>query len=164
MKPKPGKPSSREEAAAAAKDARRAGKKVVFTNGCFDLLHAGHVHCLEMARKSGDLLIVGVNSDESVRRLKGQGRPILPQEERAELLLGMRTVDLVFVFDEETPRDSILNIRPDIIVKGSDWEIEDVVGRSEVESWGGTVKIIPHRPGASTTSILEKIRKRFGSR
>lgn len=164
MKPEPGKPVSREDAAEAAADARRAGKKVVFTNGCFDLIHAGHVHCLEMARKSGDLLIVGVNSDESIRRLKGQGRPILPQEERAELLLGMKAVDLVFVFDEDTPRDSILNIRPDLIVKGGDWKIENVVGRSEVESWGGSVKIIPNRPGISTTSILERIRERFGSR
>lgn len=158
------KPVSREDAARVAEEARRGGKKVVFTNGCFDLIHAGHVHCLEMARKCGGILIVGVNSDESVRRLKGQGRPILPQAERAELLLGMKAVDLVFVFDEDTPRESILSVRPDLIVKGGGWKMENVVGRSEVESWGGSVKIIPHRPGTSTTSILERIRERFGSR
>jgi D-beta-D-heptose 7-phosphate kinase/D-beta-D-heptose 1-phosphate adenosyltransferase len=151
-----------EAAAAAAAAARRSGRSVVFTNGCFDLLHAGHLHCLEEARRAGDLLVVAVNSDESVRRLKGEGRPVLPGQERAELLAGLRAVDLVFLFDEDTPLESIRRVRPDVLVKGGDWRPEDVVGRREVESWNGRVLIVPTRPGDSTSSLVERIRERFG--
>lgn len=151
-----------EAAAAAAAAARRAGKVVVFTNGCFDLIHAGHLHCLVEARRAGDFLIVAVNSDASVRRLKGEGRPVLPGQERAELLAGLRAVDLVFLFDEDTPLESIERIRPDVLVKGGDWRPEDVVGRREVESWGGQVLIVPTRPGSSTSSLVDRIRHRFG--
>lgn len=153
---------SLQAAAAAAAAARGAGKTVVLTNGCFDLFHAGHLHCLEQARRAGDLLIVALNSDASVRRLKGPGRPILPAPERAELLAGLRVVDLVFLFDEDTPLESILRIRPDVLVKGGDWRPEDVVGRREVESWQGRVLIVPARPGDSTSSLVERIRERFG--
>ncbi|MBI4161230.1 MAG: D-glycero-beta-D-manno-heptose 1-phosphate adenylyltransferase [Acidobacteria bacterium] len=155
-----GRVVSLEAAAAAAAEARRTGKRVVFTNGCFDLIHAGHLHCLEEARRAGDLLIVGMNGDASVRRLKGPGRPLLPQEERVEVVAGLRAVDLVFLFEADTPLESILAIRPDVLVKGGDWAREEIVGRREVESWGGEVIVVPPRPGLSTTAILERIRKR----
>ena len=155
---------SLEAAAAAAKTARREGKRVVFTNGCFDLIHAGHVQCLQAARESGDFLIVGLNSDQSIRRLKGEGRPIFPQEDRAELIAGMQAVDRVFLFGEDTPLESIRRIRPDRIVKGGDWEPDQVVGRKEVESWGGDILTVPLRTGRSTTSLLEEIRRKLGRR
>jgi D-glycero-beta-D-manno-heptose 1-phosphate adenylyltransferase len=137
---------------------KRNGKRVVFTNGCFDLLHPGHIHSLEAARALGDALIVGINSDESVRTLKGAGRPLIPAEERAEILASMECVDSVVIFDELTPQKVIATILPDILVKGSDWPGNQIVGREEVEKAGGKVILIDNLPGYSTTEILKKIR------
>jgi len=137
---------------------KRNGKRVVFTNGCFDLLHPGHIHSLEAARALGDFLIVGVNSDESVRTLKGAGRPLIPAEERAEILASLECVDGVLIFDELTPQKVIAGLQPDILVKGSDWPGNQIVGREEVEAAGGKVVLIDVVPGYSTTEILKKIR------
>ncbi len=137
---------------------KRNGKRVVFTNGCFDLLHPGHIHSLEAARALGDALIVGINSDESVRTLKGAGRPLIPAEERAEILASMECVDGVVIFDELNPQKVIATILPDILVKGSDWPGNQIVGREEVEKAGGKVILIDNLPGYSTTEILKKIR------
>jgi D-beta-D-heptose 7-phosphate kinase / D-beta-D-heptose 1-phosphate adenosyltransferase len=139
---------------------KRNGKRVVFTNGCFDLLHPGHIHSLEAARGLGDFLIVGINSDESVRTLKGEGRPLIPAEERAEILASLECVDSVLVFDELTPQKVIAALSPDILVKGSDWAGNQIVGREEVEAAGGKVVRIDVVPGYSTTEILKKIRGR----
>ena len=138
---------------------RRGPRRVVFTNGCFDLLHPGHIHTLEMARSLGDLLVVGVNSDRSVRALKGPSRPLLPESERAEILAALQAVDFVVLFDEDTPRELIARLRPDVLAKGADWGADEVVGRQEVESGGGRVVLLPLDPGYSTSAILEKIRK-----
>lgn len=136
---------------------RRDREKVVFTNGCFDILHAGHVDYLEKARKLGDLLVVGMNSDSSVRRIKGKGRPILPQSMRAKLLSALKPVDYVVIFDEDTPLNLIKSIRPHVLVKGGDWEIHRIVGREFVESYGGEVVTIPFTYEISTSSIIERI-------
>ncbi len=136
---------------------RRAGKQVVFTNGCFDLLHAGHVRYLGQARDEGDLLVVGLNSDRSVRALKGPGRPLVAQEERAQLLAALEMVDYVVIFDEATPRELIKALHPRVLVKGGDWKKEEIAGADEVEAEGGRVVIVPLVPGRSTTSLLEKI-------
>ena len=136
---------------------KRNGDRVVFTNGCFDLLHPGHVRCLEQARALGDLLVVGVNSDSSVRQLKGDARPILSQDERAEILAALAAVDYVVIFDEPTPRALIARLRPDVLVKGGDWSPDEIVGREEVEAAGGRVISIPLEPGYSTSSIIERI-------
>lgn len=137
---------------------KRNGRRVVFTNGCFDLLHPGHLETLEKARRHGDALVVGVNSDRSVRAMKGAGRPILPERERAEILAALECVDGVVIFDEPTPRETIAALLPDILVKGGDWASDAIVGREEVESAGGKVISIPVVAGFSTTAILEKIR------
>ena len=131
---------------------------VVFTNGVFDLIHPGHVDVLIAARAAGDALLVGVNSDASVRRLKGAERPVRGQAERALVLAALESVDAVAVFDEDTPLELINATRPDVIVKGGDYTPETVVGRREVESWGGRVVIVPLTPGQSTTAIIEKLR------
>jgi rfaE bifunctional protein nucleotidyltransferase chain/domain len=136
---------------------RDRGARIVFTNGCFDLLHPGHVTCLESARALGHLLVVGLNSDESVRRLKGAGRPILTQAERATVLAGLRSVDFVSVFQEDTPLSLIRAVVPHVLVKGGDWPLETVVGREIVESAGGRVLTIPFIEGYSTTGIVERI-------
>jgi rfaE bifunctional protein nucleotidyltransferase chain/domain len=141
---------------------KRNGKRVVFTNGCFDLLHPGHIHSLEAARALGDFLIVGINSDESVRILKGEGRPLIPQDERAEILASLECVDGVVIFDELTPLEVIAALLPDVLVKGSDWPGNQIVGREEVEAAGGKVVLIENVPGYSTTEILRKIRKEVG--
>jgi rfaE bifunctional protein nucleotidyltransferase chain/domain len=138
---------------------KRNGRRVVFTNGCFDLLHPGHVRCLAEARALGDLLIVAVNSDRSVRGNKGPERPLVPQNDRAEVLAALSSVDYVAIFDEPTPRKLIALVLPDILVKGADWGPTEVVGREEVEAAGGRVVSIPLAPGYSTTSLLQKIRK-----
>lgn len=138
---------------------KRNGKRVVFTNGCFDLLHPGHIHSLEAARGLGDFLIVGINSDESVRTLKGAGRPLIPAEERAEILASLECVDGVLIFDELTPQKVIAALLPDILVKGNDWPGNQIVGREEVEAAGGKVVLIDVVPGYSTTEILKKIRE-----
>ena len=132
--------------------------RVVFTNGVFDLLHPGHVDVLAQARALGDALVVGLNSDMSVRRLKGQERPVRTEAERAYVLAALRDVDAVVVFSEDTPQDLIRHLRPDVLVKGGDYTLETVVGRDDVEAWGGRVVIVPLRPGQSTTSIIEKLR------
>jgi D-beta-D-heptose 7-phosphate kinase/D-beta-D-heptose 1-phosphate adenosyltransferase len=131
---------------------------VVFTNGVFDLLHAGHVDVLAHARAQGDALIVGLNSDSSVRRLKGPDRPVRTEAERAYVLAALGDVDAVVTFSEDTPLALIRRLRPDVLVKGGDYEPATVVGRDDVESWGGRVVIVPLRPGQSTTSIIEKLR------
>jgi len=131
----------------------------VFTNGCFDLLHPGHIQSLEQACALGDALIVGLNSDKSVRELKGPGRPVFPELERAEILAALECVDAVVIFDELTPRSLIAALLPDVLVKGGDWPSNQIVGREEVEAAGGRVVSIPVVPGYSTTAILEKIRQ-----
>jgi D-beta-D-heptose 7-phosphate kinase/D-beta-D-heptose 1-phosphate adenosyltransferase len=136
---------------------RQQGKRIVFTNGCFDLLHPGHIHTLVQARALGDVLVVGLNSDESVRRLKGKKRPILDQTERAAILAALEAVDYVTIFDDDTPRTLILQLRPDVLVKGGDWSAEAVVGKEEVEAWGGEVVLIPYQEGNSTTNIIERV-------
>src|SRR5437016_11170626 len=137
----------------------RNGRRVVFTNGCFDLLHPGHIETLEKARNLGDLLVVGVNSDRSVREMKGEGRPILPEQERAEILAALECVDGVVIFDEPTPREIIAALLPDVLVKGGDWASDRIVGREEVEAAGGKVVLAPVVSGRSTTAIRERIRK-----
>ena len=139
---------------------KAAGKAVVFTNGCFDLLHPGHVSLLERARAEGDVLVVGLNSDASVARLKGAGRPIVPQEERAEVLGALEAVTRVVVYDEDTPREIIAALLPDVLVKGADWAIDAIVGRKEVESAGGRVVRVEIVPGRSTSAIVDRIRER----
>jgi D-beta-D-heptose 7-phosphate kinase/D-beta-D-heptose 1-phosphate adenosyltransferase len=138
---------------------KRNGRRVVFTNGCFDLLHPGHIETLEKARSLGHALVVGVNSDRSVREMKGAGRPITPERERAEILAALECVDGVVIFDEPTPREIIAALLPDVLVKGGDWASDQIVGREEVEAAGGKVVSIPVVAGYSTTAILEKIRK-----
>jgi rfaE bifunctional protein nucleotidyltransferase chain/domain len=138
---------------------KRNGRRVVFTNGCFDLLHLGHLWCLEKARSLGDALVVGINNDASVRELKGEGRPAIPAAERAEILSALEFVDGVVIFDELTPLRIIASLLPDVLVKGGDWRPDQVVGREEVEAAGGRVEVIPFLPGHSTTNILRKIRE-----
>ena len=138
---------------------KRNGRRVVFTNGCFDLLHPGHIQCLEQARELGDVLIVGLNSDASVRQLKGEGRPLLPERERAEILAALESVDAVVIFDDLTPQRVIARLLPDILVKGGDWAGDRIVGREEVEAAGGRVVSAPVVPGYSTTEIVKKIRE-----
>lgn len=135
---------------------RSAGERIVFTNGCFDLLHIGHITLLEDARREGDRLVVGINSDASVRGLKGPTRPIVGERERGRILAALAAVDAVIVFDEPTPLELIVALRPDVIVKGGDYSEETVVGAKEVRSWGGTVKIVPTVEGFSTTKLIAK--------
>lgn len=136
---------------------RQEGKRVVFTNGCFDLLHPGHTRYLAKARRFGDVLLVAVNSDRSVRALKGPGRPILPDSERAEILAGLKSVDYVTIFDDLTPQEIISRLLPDVLVKGADWGSTEIVGRKEVESAGGQVISIPVVPGFSTSALIRRI-------
>jgi D-beta-D-heptose 7-phosphate kinase/D-beta-D-heptose 1-phosphate adenosyltransferase len=142
---------------------RQEGKKIVFTNGCFDILHVGHTRYLAAAKKQGDILILGLNSDESVRSLKGKERPLIPENERADVIAALESVDYVTIFHELTPLELIEYLKPDIIVKGGDWKEEDVVGRESVSKWGGRVIIIPEVKGSSTTNIIEKIKKVYGT-
>jgi D-beta-D-heptose 7-phosphate kinase/D-beta-D-heptose 1-phosphate adenosyltransferase len=146
------------DAGAFAADLRARGSTVVFTNGVFDLLHPGHVRYLQHARTLGDALIVGLNSDETVRRNKGPGRPITPQAERAELLAALACVDAVVVFPEETPAGIIRAVLPDVLVKGADWAPDQIVGRDTVEARGGRVVLVPVEQGYSTTGIVNRIR------
>ncbi len=136
----------------------RSGRTVVFTNGCFDILHAGHIRYLEDARALGDMLVLGVNSDSSTRRLKGPSRPIVPEDERAEAVAALRSVDYVTVFEEDTPVETIRILKPDIHVKGGDYRAGDLPETPVVESYGGKVVIVPFSRGLSTTSIIERIR------
>jgi len=137
---------------------RLEGKRVVFTNGCFDLLHPGHVRYLAEARALGDALIVGLNSDRSVRALKGEGRPILDANERAEVIGALESVDCIVVFDEDTPRELIARLLPDVLVKGGDWAVDQIIGRKEVEAAGGRVVSLSFVEGSSTSDLIERIR------
>jgi rfaE bifunctional protein nucleotidyltransferase chain/domain len=140
---------------------RATGKKIVFTNGCFDLIHTGHTRYLARARSFGDILIVAVNSDDSVRRIKGEKRPINPQDQRAETLAALESVDFVTIFDEPDPQRIISELQPDVLVKGGDWPVEKIVGRAVVEARGGKVISVPYIEGASTSGIIEKIVKTY---
>jgi len=137
------------------------GKTIVFTNGCFDIIHAGHVRYLREAKNLGDILVLALNSDSSVKAIKGDERPIVPEAERATVVGSLESVDYVILFDDETPLRLIKYLRPHILVKGGDWSEENVVGRDAARQWGGTVVIIPEVKGASTTNIIEKIRNNF---
>ena len=142
-------------------EAQRKDKRIVFTNGCFDLLHAGHCHYLQKARELGDILIVGLNSDSSIRRIKGAPRPIVPQDQRAFILSSLRSVDYVVIFEEDTPTKLIEAIKPDILVKGGDWSPESIPGRDFVESYGGKVITIPFEYQTSTSKIIERVKKLY---
>ncbi len=140
-----------------AEELRKAGKKIVFTNGCFDILHFGHVSYLEEAKSCGDVLILGLNSDDSVKRLKGESRPINSQLERAFVLCGLKAVDFVVIFDQDTPYDLIKLIKPNVLVKGGDWSPEQIIGSDIVLGLGGQVKSLLFQDGFSTTNLIEKI-------
>jgi rfaE bifunctional protein nucleotidyltransferase chain/domain len=146
----------RDELVRARSEWKAAGKKVVFTNGCYDLLHPGHIRLLERARSLGDILILALNSDASVQRLKGPSRPLIPEGERIEVSLGVEGVDAVTLFDEDTPRELISVVLPDVLVKGADWA-HWIAGREEVEAAGGVVMPLSLEPGYSTTGIVETI-------
>jgi len=149
---------TREALAPVLRDLQARGKRVVFTNGCFDLLHVGHVRYLKQARALGDVLVLALNTDRSVRELKGAGRPILPERERAEVLLALESVDYVVLFDEPDPVRTIEVLQPDVLVKGGDWTRDTIMGRDIVEGRGGEVLPLPYIEGRSTTEIIEKIR------
>jgi len=138
-------------------EALRKNKKIVFTNGCFDILHVGHLRYLQDAKALGDFLIVGLNSDASVRALKGDQRPIQSEEDRAEMLLGLSCVDATVIFGDETPIELIKKVRPDVLVKGGDWKVDQIVGSDFVMSYGGEVKSLPFHQGRSTSNIVNKI-------
>ena len=136
---------------------QRAGKRIVFTNGCFDILHLGHVSYLQEARNKGDVLVVGINSDRSVKRLKGAGRPVVAEKQRASVVAALEAVDYVVIFSEDTPEQVIQTITPDVLVKGGDWKIEDIIGGRFVIGNGGKVFSIKFVKGFSTTSLIKKI-------
>ena len=154
----------RKELLKIIKDLKAKGKRIVFTNGCFDLLHIGHIRYLEKARALGDVLVVGVNSDTSVRKLKGPKRPVLPKKERAEILSGLGCVDYITLFNERDPLKLITSLRPNVLVKGGDWTKEQIVGEEVVERSGGEVVIIPFVKGASTSNLIESILKKYEER
>jgi D-beta-D-heptose 7-phosphate kinase/D-beta-D-heptose 1-phosphate adenosyltransferase len=151
----------RKELLGIIKNLKAKGKRIVFTNGCFDLLHLGHVRYLEKAKSLGDVLVVGVNSDSSVRKLKGPKRPILPEGERTEVLSGLGCVDYITIFNEADPLKLITSLKPNLLVKGGDWTREQIVGREVVERSGGELVIIPFVKGASTSNVIDTILKRF---
>ena len=140
-------------------ESRKSGKIIVFTNGCFDLIHLGHIRYLKEAKSLGDILVLGLNTDSSVKLLKGESRPIIPEQDRAEILSAMEMVDYIVLFSEETPYNLIKEIKPDILVKGADYEGKEVVGRDIVEKNGGEVKLIKFEPGKSTTELINKIKE-----
>jgi len=155
----PTKVTTREELASLLAERRRQQQRVVFTNGCFDLMHIGHIRYLQAARNLGDVLVVGVNSDSSVRTLdKGTDRPIVPDVQRAEVLAALACVDYVVIFPEPDPGALIATLQPDILVKGGDWPVDRIVGRETVEARGGRVQTIPLVPGVSTTTLVQRIR------
>jgi len=151
-----------EEYAGRADKLHESGKKIIFTNGCFDILHAGHVRYLAAARSKGDVLVVGLNSDLSVKMIKDPGRPIIDQAHRAEVLSGLSCVDYIILFDEADPLALIKAVKPDVLVKGADWEAEKIVGADVVSANGGKVVRVPVVPEISTTAIIEKIVKNYG--
>ena len=142
---------------------RKKGKKIAFTNGCFDILHVGHVRYLRKAKKTADVLVLALNSDSSVRSIKGEKRPLMNEKERAEILAALEFIDFVTIFPELTPLELINYLKPDILIKGGDWPEKKVVGREEIKKWGGRVAIIPEVEGKSTTNIVEKIKKLYCS-
>ena len=154
----------RKELLRIVKTLKTKGKRIVFTNGCFDILHLGHVRYLEEAKALGDVLVVGVNSDSSVRKLKGSKRPILPEGERTEILSGLGCVDYITVFNEADPLKLITSLKPNLLVKGGDWTREQIVGREVVEKSGGELVIIPFVKGASTSNVIDTILKRYEKR
>lgn len=154
---------SRNESAAESARLKAVGKRLVFTNGVFDLLHVGHLRYLQQARGLGDALMVGLNADACVKRLKGDKRPILPEAERAELLAGLACVDYVCLFDEDDPRQLIQAVVPAVLVKGGDWALEKILGRDTVEAAGGRVLSLPFVEGRSTTTIVQDIARKFGA-
>lgn len=154
-----GKIVSREELRAERARLRAAGRQLVFTNGCFDVLHVGHVRYLTRARALGDALVVAINSDRTVRELKGANRPVMNEGERAEMLAALRAVDYVTIFDDVSPRSLIADVLPDVLVKGGDWALTEIHGREEVEAAGGRVLPLPYVEGASTTAIIERIKE-----
>lgn len=137
--------------------------KIVFTNGCFDIFHAGHVQCLEHAKSRGDLLIVAVNSDESVKRVKGEKRPIIPEEQRLRVVAGLECVDYVIKFDEDTPYALIMMIKPDVLIKGGDWDSKNIVGSDIVKSHGGEIVLVDYEVATSSTQIIGNIVNRYRS-
>ena len=149
--------------AATARDLKAGGQRSVLANGCFDILHRGHIELFRAAREHGDVLIVAINSDASVGRLKGPGRPIFSQAERAEVLAAVELVDYVCIFDQDTPLETILKIRPDVLVKGSDWTQKGIVGQQDVEAWGGEVVSVPLVEGQSSTGVVERVLTRLGT-
>jgi len=155
---------TKEDLQRIVEDLKKKGKRIVFTNGCFDLLHLGHIRYLEKAKSLGDILVVGVNSDRSVRNLKGPKRPILPQEERAEILSGLGCVDYITVFNEQTPFLLISSLHPHTLVKGGDWTKYTTVSNDVVERSGGEVVILPFEEGSSTSNLIETILKRYEKR
>lgn len=146
------------------KNRKNLGQKVVFTNGVFDLLHLGHVTYLQEARRQGDLLVVGLNSDASVRRIKGPLKPLLPLSERAEMLMALSCVDYVSFFEEDDPYNIVKILQPDILVKGGDWALDKIIGADLVQSWGGKVMNIPVVEGRSTTNLIQMVVERFGDK
>jgi rfaE bifunctional protein nucleotidyltransferase chain/domain len=150
---------TREELVSKRAEWKRAGKTVVFTNGCYDILHPGHIRLLERSKSLGDVLILALNTDASVQRLKGPSRPLISESERAEMALALEAVDAVTFFDEDTPRELIAAVLPDILVKGADWS-HFIAGREEVEASGGKVLALPLEPGYSTTNIVDQILQR----
>jgi D-beta-D-heptose 7-phosphate kinase/D-beta-D-heptose 1-phosphate adenosyltransferase len=146
-----------EETFQSLNSAKEAGKKIVFTNGCFDILHVGHLRYLQDAKNLADILFVGLNCDASVRRLKGEERPIVCEDERAEMLLGLKSVDLVCLFEEDTPLELIKKVKPDFLVKGGDWAVDQIVGHDYIATYGGKTLSLPFVDGKSTTRIVEKI-------
>jgi len=153
-------PTPLEDALAVIEGWRAEGLRIVFTNGCFDLLHPGHVGYLDAARRLGDRLVVGLNDDASVRRLKGAERPVNPLADRALMLAALKPVDLVMPFSEDTPLNLIRRIRPDVLVKGGDYREQDIVGAAEVRKTGGRVVVLPFLDGHSSTGLIERIRGR----
>jgi rfaE bifunctional protein nucleotidyltransferase chain/domain len=152
-----GKVKKLDELKAVRAALRRAGKQVVFTNGCFDIIHVGHVRLLREAKQQGDFLVVAVNSDSSVRALKGAERPYVPEDERAEVVAGLESVDCVIIFNELDPLQIIIELQPDVLVKGGDWTVDTIVGRDVVEGSGGKVISLPFVEGLSTTNIIQRI-------
>ena len=155
----PAKYKSVDDLSAMSAQARKAGRVVVFTNGCFDLVHRGHIHLLRQAKALGDLLIVGLNSDVSVKTIKGPDRPIMPEADRIELIAALEMVDYLVVYSEPDPYQIIAAIKPNVLVKGGDWSVDEIVGADVVEQNGGRVAVVPYLPGFSTTQIIERIRK-----
>lgn len=154
---------SRDALAGVMRARQERGDRIVFTNGCFDILHPGHVTYLAAARTLGDALVVGLNSDASVRRLKGPKRPVLDERERATVLSHLEMIDFVCIFDEDTPYELISTLQPDVLVKGGDWDVSGIVGRDIVEARGGRVLSIPFVEGKSTTGIIERILEAYGA-